>query len=143
MNRLEVPLHLSCEGIDGYDRDTEEIIAGPVAAPVVAGGRSKGHVQSTGFLVHREIPAPDVDPGTIFPAVVQPGFVTGFTGLRDRLKLPELCACSDIESAGVAGIAALRDFGIKSAQHGGIPVDERNSVPRHFDIDRTILAEAR
>src|SRR6266850_1883594 len=51
---------------------TPKIVAGPVAAPVVTGGRSERHIHSAALFIQRQIPSPDIHAGTIFPTVIEP-----------------------------------------------------------------------
>src|SRR5205823_14269158 len=89
MNELEVPLVLSGVRIDRNDRVTEEIGAGPIAAVVVSRGRAEGHIEDAACFIGGHVPAPNIRAGPVLPAIVEPGLVTGFAGLRYRLKLPQ------------------------------------------------------
>src|SRR5262249_31184860 len=142
MNRLEMPFDLSSHRIDGNNGIAIKIVARPVAAPVVAGGRSKRHVESAGLFVEGHIPAPDVHAASVFPTVIQPCFMTWFPGQRHRMEFPQLCAGTNIERTRISGITTLGNFVQKRSEDRDILIDEWHSAPRNLNIDRAVLPES-
>src|ERR1051326_7487559 len=97
MNGLEIPLEFAGQRVHRNNRVAEQIIARPIAAPIIAGGGAERHVQDAAPLIESHVPAPDVDAGSFFPAVIQPGFVSGLAWAGDRMEFPDLGSRSRIE----------------------------------------------
>src|SRR5262249_3117302 len=74
---------------------------------------------------------------------VEPGLVTRFAGVGNRMKFPEFGARSCIVGSRVARIASLRNLANSGSQHDDIPVDQWNAIPSDLDIDGTIFPECR
>ena len=122
MNCLEVPDAFAGFGVEAEQALGVDVVAGPVAAPEVAGRRRGGDVDVAELLVagHR---SPDV--GTADPL---PGFVVPCLGellalLRDRVEPPLRLPCADVVGAHVAGRKALlgrRRIGDSRAHDEGV-----------------------
>src|SRR5690606_22316595 len=104
--RLEVPAHVAGHCVERDDRVRWLVVARTVAAVVVRAGRRDGHVDEPCLLVDRQRKRPDIVAGAVAPAVVAPGLVSGLTGLRDRVVLPDLLAGDRVEAARVAVLPA-------------------------------------
>ena len=99
MDGLEMPFVFSGLSVNSNHRIAEQIVAGPVATPVIRRRRSDGHIEDAALLVHRQVPSPDVRAGALLPAVIQPCVMTDFARLRHRVKVPELFAGAGVEGA--------------------------------------------
>ena len=81
---LEVPAIPTRRGIDGDDGIAEQIAAGPVAAPVVAGRARHRHVENSTRRVERHVVGPDVGARAVAPAVIEPRLVPRLTRVAAR-----------------------------------------------------------
>ena len=101
MNGLEVPDALAGFGVQGEQALGVDVVAGPVAAPEVAGRRRGGDVDVAELLVagHR---SPDVGAADPLPGVVVPRLGELLAFLRDRMEAPLRLAGADVVGPHVA-----------------------------------------
>src|SRR5207245_5643291 len=78
--------------VERYHGIAEKIISFAIESVVVAGRTAKDGIEGTALYIDSHIEAPIVDASAIFPTVGGPRLVTGFAGLRNRVKLPDFFA---------------------------------------------------
>src|SRR5215472_16871825 len=98
-----MPLVLARGGIDSDYGVAEQVGARAIAAIVIGGRRTEGHIYKTACFICSHVPAPGVHARTVLPAIVQPGVVPHFARLRDGLKLPQLGSRARVVSSRIAG----------------------------------------
>src|SRR5207244_9945523 len=92
MDWLDIPFGRGCHRVARYDGIAEKIISFAIESVVVAGRTAKDGIEGTALCIDSHIEAPIVDASAIFPTVGGPRLVTGFAGLRNRVKLPDFFA---------------------------------------------------
>ena len=140
MHRLEVPAILAGLGIDRDDRVREEIVAGTIAAPVVARRSGDRHVEDAALFVERHVPRPHVHARAIPPSVIEPGVVTELAGQRHGVEVPQPLAGAHVERARIAGLGEIH-FAGRCAEDRDVLIDRRHAIPRHRDLDDALVAE--
>src|SRR5277367_1145958 len=103
MDGLEMPLVLARDGIHRDHGICEQVVARTIAAPIIRGRTTEGHIYNAALFIHGHVPAPDVHARAALPAVIEPGVMTEFTGTRHRMKIPQLRA-----GAGIVGTRIAR-----------------------------------
>ena len=101
MHELVVPHAFTGSRIDTHEAACEEVVAGTMAAVVIAGRRFDGQIHVAELFVGRER-RPDGRVAGVRPRVVQPGVVAELAGLRNRVEGPQPFSGSHVEAANVA-----------------------------------------
>ena len=144
VDQLEVPHVFACGGIHGDDGIPIEIVAGTIASVIVAGSRTHRHEDKVALFVDAEVPAPDVQTGSLMlPRIVQPGSLKVLvTRLNHRFEAPQFSARAGVVNFGVAG-GAVGALAIVVAHDDEVLVDVRRAAPGDFDVDHAFFAETR
>jgi hypothetical protein len=101
--------HFSFSGLrfESDNRIAEEVVSFTIAAVVITGRTAEHGVNDSALRIQCHVETPVVDAGSIFPAVVLPGFVTDFARLRDGMEFPYFLSRHDIECARVSRLVAV------------------------------------
>ena len=122
VHRLVVPHPLAGVEVDGDDAARVQVVAGPVAAVIVAGGRLHGEVGHVQLGVDGPLrPHPGV--AGVAPRVVQPGVVAELVAAGDGVEDPLALAGAGVEPAHVALDVGPR--GRRPARPVGGPDEDR------------------
>src|SRR4051812_34388602 len=98
MHGLGVPEIFSGRRFHRHQAVAEQVRALMVAAIAVEGWRAEGQIGNAALLIHRQH-VPDIDPGTLLPAITVPTVVEFLTRSRNGMKGPDQLASADIPGA--------------------------------------------
>ena len=147
-----MPDALAGIGIQREQGVGEEIVAQPVGAVEIAGGRTGGDEDDAALCIHRHA-GPVVGGAGVGPRVFRPCLVAEFAGMRNGVELPAQFAGADVVGADVAGRRGQR-FGLPSAHYQQVFVNDagageddgllcRIAAQIFAQIDAAVLAERR
>src|SRR3954469_14341827 len=122
MHGLEVPEIFSSRSFHRHQAVAEQVRALMVAAIAVEGWRAEGQIGDAALLVDRQH-VPDIDAGTLLPAVTVPTVVEFLTRPRNGMEGPGQLAGADVPGAHVPGRAFGRGFLRPAADDGEILVN--------------------
>ena len=130
MHELVVPDALARLDVDADDRLREQVVARPVPAVHVVGGRGGRHVDVAELLVGRE-ERPDGRVPAVLPRAVAPGVGAVFARLRDGVKDPLQLPGAHVERAHVAADVLLREERVahRLAHDDRVAHDGRSAAP--------------
>src|SRR4030095_4740312 len=136
MHRLEVPLHLSCRGIEAHQRFGEEIRSMTLASVVIATRRRCGKTQEAPTFIHPQrspnIAVAVAPPGTVFPSLG--GRIR--VGLRDNRERPNTLPGPRVNglyvTGGIGDLHSIRN--LTSNDHQIFVNDGRRALSRMLDI---------
>ena len=150
MDELVVPDALAGLDVDAHDRLREEVVARPVPAVHVVGGRGGRHVDVAELLVGRE-QRPDRRVAAVLPRAVAPRVGAVLARLRDGVEDPLQLPGADVERAHVAADVLLGEERVahRLAHHDGVADDGRGAAPAvaralgeaGLQIDPPVVAE--
>src|SRR5471032_882036 len=100
-----MPLALSGLQVDADQAFAKEVVAGAMAAIIIAGGGFNGKIHQAELFVHRDL-APDAGVAGILGRALLPGVVAELAFLGDGVEDPQALAGADVESAHVALVVA-------------------------------------
>ena len=142
-----MPLLCARLEIEADEAFAVEIVAGTVAAVVVAGRRLDGQIDEAELFVHRHL-APYAGVAGVLGGAVEPRLVAGLALFRNRVEGPETLAGADVEAADVAFVVLvnLRRGALteRGADHDDVARDDgralkadlaRRDVGENFLID--------
>ena len=145
VDELEVPLPLARLQIDRHQALAEKVVAGTVAAVVVAGRDLDREVGDAQFLVHRQV-GPHARVAGVDRRVVQPGVAAELVGGRDGVENPLPLAGPHVEAADVALDVLAAGWraaaAVRRADDHRVAGDDRRAVPADLAgerIDRLII----
>src|SRR5262245_25944680 len=84
MNELVMPHAPACPGVQGEKAVAVKFLPDAIATPEIKCGRTGGNKHQPSSLVDRHA-RPAINPADVGPCVRWPGFITGFTRVRDRV----------------------------------------------------------
>ena len=155
VRRLEMPLAFARADIQGDDAIAEEILAGPVGAVEVVGGRPSGDEQQAAFGVQAHA-GPVVGAAGMLPALFAPGFVAELARMGNGVEDPPPFAGADIEAANVprggrgrplaAGAAANEQEVLEDHRRTGVVTAGafgKFAVEAFFQVEDAAIAELR
>src|SRR3569623_161004 len=102
VHRLEIPKQLSTGSSHSNNRTAEKIITWAIRPDAIIVRRSKRHVENAALLIYGHI-APDIDPGTLLPALAAPALIAGLSRTRDRVERPNQLARMDVPRPRIPG----------------------------------------
>ena len=139
VDELEVPDALAGLQIDGDEALGEQVVAGPMAAEVVAGRDLDRQVRDAELLVDGDL-RPHAGVAGVLPRLLEPRVVAELAGLRNGVEDPQPLAGARVVAADVAlGVlhAARRRAGaMRGADDDDVLGDDRRAVPGDLALDR-------
>ena len=109
MQRLKVPDALARPGVERDRAVREQVVAVPVAAVEVEGGRPESGEDQAAIHVDAE-PAPGVRPAAVLPGIAFPRLVAELARTGHGPEPPDLLARADVERPDVPRRGDARPF---------------------------------
>src|SRR5437764_9426882 len=106
MNELKMPDAFAGFSLEAHEAVAEEIVAQPMAAIHITGGRGQGQIDVTEFFIGAQI-RPCINGACVLPRPVLPGFHAKVAFLRNNSKRPSQLAGLDIIAADIAASSFL------------------------------------